>query len=134
MTTVTLSPTASAVSASDFSARTTDPNYRTWTFPKMETLISVLPDEALVAITTEKQTGFTVLGRLVRAVEGGSGRQARVVVEIDLADGTTQQTAYFMPSVADAIVILAGDHEGRGAKWRALDAWRERKAAGLPTY
>lgn len=120
-----------AILASDFSDSTTDVLRNRWTVAKMEHLIAALKG-ATVAITTDRQSGHTLIGvQLVDAFHGGAGRGTRVAVKMELSDGTEQTTNYYLPSVGEAIIPLTD--EGANAKWTALETYRAQVSQAIKT-
>jgi hypothetical protein len=112
-----------AILASDFSPSTTDKLRRNWSVGKMAHVIAAL-DGAPVAITTDRQTGHTLVGvQLISAFQGGAGRGPRVQVRMTHTDGTTQDTNYYLWNVGEAIIPMERA-EGSDAKWKALESFR----------
>jgi hypothetical protein len=126
-----MSHSTTAILASDFSDRTTDVLRDRWTLGKLRHVIKALA-WAPVAITTEAQTGGTLIGaRLLDAFDGGPSRGNRLTIQTELSDGTTQTTNYRADSLGLAIIPLADERTGMGPKWAALDSWREEKRAAI---
>jgi hypothetical protein len=71
---------------------------------------------APVAITTDKQSGHTLVG-------------AQLIAAFELADGTSQTTHYQVSNLGETIIPL--DETGRGAKWAALQAHRAEHSAAM---
>ena len=123
--TPTIGRRQSTIRARDFSRQTTDPLREEWTLGKMRHLIAALEGRT-VAIVCDRQTGFTVIGRLERCFHGGPARGPRVLVVTE-----HNRTNYYLRNVGDSIVIL-DDHTGtKGAKWTALDTYRDEGSAAI---
>lgn len=119
-----------AILASDFSDRVTDTNRRAWTLGKMRHAIAAL-DGRDVAIITDRQTGHVTFGRLIECFDGGPSRGPRVMVESDLSDGTVQRTTFWLHGIGETIIPLSERLGERGAKWTALETWREEKSRAI---
>jgi hypothetical protein len=95
-----------AISASDFSDRTTDSDRHCWTLGKFRHLVAAL-DGAPVAIVTDARTGHTEVGvRLVKCFDGGPDRGPRLTIERELADGQIQRTNYRVTDIGETIIPL----------------------------
>lgn len=122
---------AAAIQASDFSDLTTDTDRNDWTEGKIRHVIAAL-DGQPVAITVDKMTGHTMIGvRLIAVSAGGGGDHARVAVEAQYEDGTTQRTAFLLFKLGPVITPIPQGRTGKDAKWAALDSWRDERSAAL---
>lgn len=118
-----------AILASDFSSRTTDVLRDQWTAGKLRHLIAAL-DGQPVAIVIDSYTGSTLVGVTLERLVGkmhGSGHN--VVIASTLPDGTVQRTAYRTEALGLTIIPLAPEDGTKGAKWVALDTYREEASA-----
>lgn len=115
-----------AIQPQDFSQRVTDVNRETWTLGTMRSVIKAL-DGAQVTIVTDKATGSATVGTLIDCFNGGPARGPRVTIETEYAPGEFQKTNYWLPNVG---IIIEMDR-GAGAKWKALDLFREEKSKAL---
>jgi hypothetical protein len=121
--------TSTAIAARDFSSSTADAHRDRWTVGKLARVVAALDGDA-VAIVCDRQTGFALIGaRLVRAYYDGFG--PRLLVEVDLSDGTVQQTAYRVADIGSVIYPMANRPGVRGAKWDALDQAALLRAAAI---
>jgi hypothetical protein len=115
---------STAIKASDFSGKTTDAQRTIWTVGKMRHLIAAL-DGAEVIVTTDARTGHTVIGaQLVslRKTPGFGSYDVLVVTEHN-------RTWFSLSSIGETIIPL--DASGKGAKWAALDLYREERSAAI---
>lgn len=117
------------ITARDFMSTKADGCWETqrWSSGAMRHVVAALAGNA-VAITVEKRTGSTMVGVYLVGVlaTGDSGPGERVVVETVLADGTTSRTNFRLDEIGHVIPL---DETGRGAKWTALETYREEAAA-----
>lgn len=131
-TQATRSSCGTTITARDFSNRTTDPNRDLWTAGAIRHLVAALRG-APVAIVTDKGTGHTVVN--VTLVGTGSTRDGGfpgVLVEYTYGEnGQTQRTLHPLFNIG-MILELDGITGGvGGAKWRALDTYRDERSAAI---
>jgi len=125
-----MTTTTTAILASDFSASTLDTNRHEWNLGTMRHVIAALNGQP-VAIICDKRTGFAEVGvRLTSCFDGGPSRGPRVTIERDDEDGVTRSTTYWLPSIGEAIIPVTHDTL-RGAKWDALDSYRDESSAAI---
>lgn len=126
-----MSAYSTAILASDFSESTTDTLRQRWTTGKMRHVVAAL-DGALVAITTDRQTGHTEVGvRLTRVTSSGQVHSGpRVEVERTLPNGSTQRTLFRLDEVGEAIIPL-DEGFSTGVKWVAIKAYRDEGSAAI---
>lgn len=119
-----------AIAARDFSQLVTDELRDTWTPGKLRHVIAAL-DGAPVAIVTDQMTGSTLLGATLDSIMPTPGFHGYDLVTASHYNGKTYRTRRFMPGIGPVIVPLDPDNGARGAKWRALDSYREEKRAAI---
>lgn len=120
---------STAILASDFSRSTKDVLRNQWTAGKLRHLIAAL-DGQPVAIVTDGMTGSTLVGvTLERLVGKMHGTGHNVVIASTLPDGTVQRTAHRIEALGLAIIPLTPEPGTKGAKWVALDSYREEASA-----
>lgn len=122
----TVSTTASAIEARDFSERVTDPNRDEWKSGAMHHLIKALAG-APVAVVLEKATGFTMVNVKLTGVRQTPGYGTfQVLVEDTYSDGNTGRCWY--PLYKVGTVIELGKSR---ARWVALDSYREERTQAV---
>ena len=119
-----------AIRVEDFSQYTDDAMRHRWTIAKMRAVIAALKGQP-VALVLDNQTGFALAGvRLTDVFDGGPSRGLRLRVESDDADGVTRPTNYRLAATGNTIIPLAPESGVRGAKWDAVEAYREAQRNG----
>jgi hypothetical protein len=118
--------TACVIRARDFSDKTTDPNRTTWTPAKLRHLIAALGDTPVI-VTTDNQTGFTLVNVTLVGVREGFSHSYEVGIKSVFSDGTTSTVWHLTFKLGDTIVPLGGDN----VKWRALRSWADEKSLAV---
>jgi len=116
----------STITPQDFSQRTTDKDRNEWTPGKLRLVIAAAAGRRVV-ITTDKQTGHTLIGARLRGMRRTPGYGTyQVLVEWEYAPGKTQGTWTSTFSIGPAITVMDGP-----LRFAAADLAREESSAAI---
>ena len=120
-----------AILARDFSNSMADVLRTRWTAGKMRHVIAAL-DGTPVAITTDQMSGHTLLGvRLLGLTETFGGGECVIIKGADDDPAWPRPVAYSLTTLGEAIIPLSEQTATTGAKWVALDTYRNERSAAI---
>ena len=115
--------TTCVIRAQDFSDSVTDVNRNEWTAGKLRHVIAAL-DGSPVIITTDRQTGHTLVNVTLVGIREGFSGQLQLGIHSVYSDGTKSTIWHLIFMLGDTIVPLANG----GAKWAAKKSYRDEQS------
>ncbi len=122
MTAATATSTC-VIRAQDFSDKTTDPNRSTWTPGKLRHVIAALDGQPVI-ITTDAQTGHTLVNVTLVGIREGFSHQWELGIRSVYSDGTESTLYHLMFKLGDTIIPLGQTN----AKWAAVRSYSDEKS------